>query len=694
VSAGSIVVDLLMRTGSFVTDAGRAEKSLKRLKAEAYATGAKIGDSVNSIAGLAGITLTVGGIATAFTAAARSAADFADIAETTGAAAQDIAALSVAAATAGVPIDAVGMSLQRMTKSLTGVDDESKAAGAALKALGIDVEKFKQLDPAAQYAALAKAMNSFADDGTSGAAKGSAAMAIMGKSGAEQLKVFKALEEQGGATVILTQRQIEQADEFFDRYSRNVQVIKLTAAAYAAEMLPALGDVINVGAEVVRALFGIEQGASALSKSVAIQRWAEDQARSLGVLAGKMESLTLLAKAVAGSFVPRWAGGDPVGGWRNYFDFDEDKYRKQIGAMQEARKLAEIQSDPTELARRGRPIAAAPQLSFAGAVTPPKGGGRKVETINDERRALASYVDGLQSQIVKTEELSEVQKALNFLMSQGAAGQIPQVRELVLGLAQQADALRDIKAEEEDIAALRKLEAASMRDLDAELDRLSGRADDRRKIALTDRLEKMLESGIKFSDDELNKMVRGIAGIANETEKAKSLADELGMTFSSAFEDAIVNGCKLSDVINGLEKDILRLITRELVTKPIAESITGMLKGAMGGGGGGFGSAIASFFSSIFGGGRASGGPVGAGGLYEVNERGQPEMLRMDGRDFLLMGSRRGWVDPNQSAGRTGSSTWSPVFNMSFAPGTSVATATQAGAAVARRIQAAAQRNG
>ena len=45
-------------------------------------------------------------------------------------------------------------------------------------------------------------------------------------------------------------------------------------------------------------------------------------------------------------------------------------------------------------------------------------------------------------------------------------------------------------------------------------------------------------------------------------------------------------------------------------------------------------------------GGRASGGAVDAGGLYQVNERG-PELLTVGGRDYLMMGGQGGYVTPN-----------------------------------------------
>jgi len=76
-------------------------------------------------------------------------------------------------------------------------------------------------------------------------------------------------------------------------------------------------------------------------------------------------------------------------------------------------------------------------------------------------------------------------------------------------------------------------------------------------------------------------------GIVESTEEVKSAWEELGPTFSSALEDAIVEGEKFSDVLKGLYKDILRITTRKLVTEPIGNAVSGLFTGG-GGGGGGF----------------------------------------------------------------------------------------------------------
>lgn len=98
---------------------------------------------------------------------------------------------------------------------------------------------------------------------------------------------------------------------------------------------------------------------------------------------------------------------------------------------------------------------------------------------------------------------------------------------------------------------------------------------------------------------------------------AQDVAHSLGMTFSSAFEDAIVNGEKLGDVLKDLARDILRLFVRKSITEPLVNSISGALTG--GGSGGGL--------LSLFG--FAEGGRPPTGQASIVGERG-PELFVPD----------------------------------------------------------------
>jgi len=137
-------------------------------------------------------------------------------------------------------------------------------------------------------------------------------------------------------------------------------------------------------------------------------------------------------------------------------------------------------------------------------------------------------------------------------------------------------------------------------------------------------------------------------GLADDVDGLEDSWKDLGLTFASAFEDAIVQGGNLSDILEGLEQDIIRIITRILVTEPLGNAVSGAFSG------GGF---FGDLFGGIFGGGKALGGPVVAGTPYLVGEKG-PE---------LFVPQSSGNITPN---GQLGGSTI--VVNVNPPPGASV----------------------
>ena len=65
--------------------------------------------------------------------------------------------------------------------------------------------------------------------------------------------------------------------------------------------------------------------------------------------------------------------------------------------------------------------------------------------------------------------------------------------------------------------------------------------------------------------------------IAKQARLTQEIGRELGFTFASAFEDAVVRGNSFRDVLKGIEQDILRIIIRRSVTEPAAALFTGYL---------------------------------------------------------------------------------------------------------------------
>lgn len=216
---------------------------------EAYKRGEMIGDKISSGFRTFGAVAVTSLIAAAagFDALIKKAGDFQDLAEKTGDTAENIASLAVAAGTAGVSMDEISKFSIKLTKNLTGVDDESKAAGAAIAALGLNLEKFKAMKPADQIEALGKALNGFEE----GAGK-TAVLEALAKGAAQLLPFLKELGAEGGRQKILTDEQIKQADEYSDKQAKLRAQISLQAQAIATQALPALNEFMAAIAELTK----------------------------------------------------------------------------------------------------------------------------------------------------------------------------------------------------------------------------------------------------------------------------------------------------------------------------------------------------------------------------------------------------------------------------------------------------------
>ena len=73
-----------------------------------------------------------------------------------------------------------------------------------------------------------------------------------------------------------------------------------------------------------------------------------------------------------------------------------------------------------------------------------------------------------------------------------------------------------------------------------------------------------------------------LQNVNTNTSQTVDLVNDLGMTFQSAFENAIIGGRDLRSVLSGLLEDIARLLLRLYVIQPLVNSITGMFSGMLG----------------------------------------------------------------------------------------------------------------
>lgn len=209
-AAGSIVVDLLMRTGSFETDTARAAKSLKRLQKEAddlkrafkaSFAGNLLADFAQQLgASLARLPGTV----------LRSIDSFNDLSDATGETIEKLSALEDVAARNGTSFDTASDALIKLNKALEeGRKDSESAAGQAIRNLGLDIKELIKLSPVERLQAVGKELNSF-----SGENKLAYNMALLGKSVRETAPLLKDLGESGALVGTLSTQAAQEVEKF------------------------------------------------------------------------------------------------------------------------------------------------------------------------------------------------------------------------------------------------------------------------------------------------------------------------------------------------------------------------------------------------------------------------------------------------------------------------------------------------
>ena len=164
--------------------------------------------------------------------------------------------------------------------------------------------------------------------------------------------------------------------------------------------------------------------------------------------------------------------------------------------------------------------------------------------------------------------------------------------------------------------------------------------------------------------------IEDIYGLMKARQEAQQQADiwnDVERDLSDTFVDLVGNIGDAGNILKDFADRVGDLITRS-IADDWANSITDWFKsfsssgasasGSASASGGASGGGIVDWFSALFSGGMASGGPVQPWSMYEVNEQGM-EGLSVGGRDYLLTGSRGGYITPaNQMGGRNISQTF------------------------------------
>jgi len=674
-------------------------------------------------------TLGVGASAAIFSAQAKGAIDLADqlddLAQRTGIAVDSLSVLRFAAQFAGVSFDELQTSLRFYNSRVADAAGGNKEALSSFERLGLSQQDV-QAGLSDSEGLLRKVFDQF-EKYAEGAGRSALASDIFGSRNEKMAQLLaigsrgladqrKELEEYGA---LIGPEFAARAAEFNDNLDRLATLSGAAGIALAERLLPQLNKVVDAFIKAKREGEGLP---GALQRAIQVGTVGTDQQISDRRLVGLTDDLLkqerIVAEARANAERPNQQARSLM------------QRRYQLEVVELKRLQAEIQTTLTFRKQLdGEAQAAAAGSARPPGVQPPSkptagaGGADQgqafLETLRKRLTAIEQdefavlRLEAAQKKVAASAEplIRQLQTETEFRKElaearqrdeQAGLAEIERRRGLVLGVADyvqeldQETRLMRLSNEERLIQIqLLRLEAAGVERSSAAFAAASEtitrsvnvnaaakifeetRTPVERFKTEFERLGELLQSG-SLDWDTYGRAVDQARERLQSTQKAtgdtKSAAEELGLTFASAAEDALVKWEGFGNFFKGLEQDLIRIGTRKLLTEPLTNALGGLFKG--GGSGGGIVDGFLKFIGA-----RAMGGAVGAGMPYLVGESG-PE---------LFVPGASGSVVPNNRLGRGAPSV---VINQHFAQGTSRETVMQAALQAGRAVQTAMRRNG
>ncbi|MBL0919371.1 MAG: hypothetical protein IBJ14_11755 [Hydrogenophaga sp.] len=569
-------------------------------------------------------------------AQAEKIAAFKDLGDQVGDTAEAVATLKAASDLSGTGLDTFASASVKLTTALAASDGEATRVGRALGAIGIEIGDFKRLSPVAQFDEVAKALAGFED----GAGKTAVAVDLFGRSGAQLLPMLNDLADGAKRQTFLTQDQIDASDEYSKQVSRLKSDLQNMATVAAADAVPQLSRMATILQDLVTYSRDASGGIKLFDGVLTASRVTLETLVVAGTDVGFVFA-TLLDTAGAYVAVAERLIAFDVKGAKAIGEAYREASKERRAALDDFQRrvlnpvdLSAFRYTPDEARKRGK--GGKPSLGYNSSPDP-----KKPPKKNPLGDVFLSYDDQITQRIGNLLESTDVIQAKVF------ADQLAKLDQLFFSGALNADLYDSAVAK---LAGTTDSAAKQVSRFVEEQKRLAellgatesaGIAKQREDMEL---LAKSLGDGVISEQQYLEAVTARLGLVAEKTKEAKGFAEEFGLAFSSAFEDAVIAGGELSDVLKGLGDDVLRIVIRKQVTEPLGNAVSGFDFGG--------------FFSGLFGGARAAGGPVSGGKTYLVGERG-PE---------LFTPNVTGSITPNHALGTGGVNVTVSLVNQSGTP--------------------------
>jgi hypothetical protein len=311
----------------------KARQAIAGFKREAEgATGATSGfggalRNASSLAGAFGVTLGIAGVVKFGQVLLDDADALVKLADKTGMSTTAVQQLKYIAEQSGNTLEQLTSAVSMLQKRLANGDD---SAIAALRGLGIEVERFQTLTPDEQFLAIAREVAKVEDPMT----RVKVATDLLGKSGAEVLPSLIAnFDELAAAATLTSERTVQALDRAGDKLDELAGKAKTVASEVAVTMLDTFGNFGDFLLEAMRSGAGM-----ALAKT-----HAEAIGRDLaeGSVKGIRDGFGVLA----------------TDGTKSAFEMFSDKNvaamtRMRTEALAEAKKIAEANARAAEESTR------------------------------------------------------------------------------------------------------------------------------------------------------------------------------------------------------------------------------------------------------------------------------------------------------------------------------------------------------
>ena len=343
---GSLVVKLSAETSEFREDLGRTARLLDRHANEMKASMQQVASVAKTTFAVVIGATSVAALRDFVTHTLEAAAALQGLSEQTGASAAALSGFAPVATISGTAMEAIGVSLAKLSKGLAGVDDETAGATKALQFLGVRAKDASGnlRDPAEVMNDVALKLAEFED----GAGKTAIAMELFGKSGATMLPFLKDLAENQDLNIRLTAKQIEEADQASKAMGRMRAESNFVAQTLVTAAIPSMSVLYQELKNVVLGTDNAVTSVQRMRSDGTLTSWAEKTAYALAVVVDALRAIGNTIKSVIGSFSAVWAdielAGTFLAGGKGLNPFSEEN-RARLQAALEKRNAIVAQAN-------------------------------------------------------------------------------------------------------------------------------------------------------------------------------------------------------------------------------------------------------------------------------------------------------------------------------------------------------------